>query len=73
MDTRILNLYGDPATHHDCLDYHTGKCQGDMIWWENINTGRTMLRCTFHAQKADDRQYKIRSEYLNDTVPAEER
>lgn len=71
-DEKILNLYGDTATHMDCLDYHLGNCDGEMIWWENINTGRTMLRCMNHAIKADDRQFKIQREYLNDTVRIED-
>ena len=70
---QILNLYGAIATHYDCLDYHLGNCDGEMIWWENINTGNKMLRCMNHAIKADDRQFKIHAEYLNDTVPAEDR
>ena len=72
VNDEILNLYGATATHYDCLDYHTGDCDGDMVWWENINTGNTMLRCERHAFKADNRQYKIQSEYLNDTIPIEE-
>lgn len=64
----VLNQYGEPATHDDCLDYHLNDCDGEMVYWTNINTGNSSVRCARHAFKADNRQYKIHSEYLNDTV-----
>lgn len=65
MNEKITNQYGEPATHDDCLDYHLNDCEGEMIYWENINTGNKMLRCTRHAFQADNRQYKIQAEYFH--------
>ena len=73
MNERVLNQYDEPATFEDCLDFNLGDCQGEMIYWFNLNTGGRSIRCERHAFRADNRQYKIRSEYLNDTVKADER
>lgn len=72
MNDKILNIYGDPATHRDCTHYYEGKCSGEMVWWTNPNTDNSMTMCAHHAQKADDRQYKIKAEYLHDGIHDEE-
>lgn len=72
MNKQILNYYGEPATHDDCIHNFDANCDGVMVQWININTGNSMLMCWRHAWRADNRQYKIKAEYLHDGIHDED-
>ena len=64
MDNNVvLNQYGEPATHDDCIDNFDGQCKGKMVYYESYNGG-IMIRCEHHANKAYAKQDKI-SKYYN--------
>ena len=67
----VLNRHGMIATHEDCISGGGENCKGDMIWSENINTGKSRLRCAYHTKMAHEIQVRIHAEYLNDTVTDE--